>query len=163
MLENKIFFKHKKKKQHIISEKLGMWRRTKVTKGGRRFSLSSLVMIKNEENKSISFAYSSGKDSLTSFRKSIKKAQKKMINYFHNVPRTIKKDVKIKYKSTIILLKPASPGSGIKAGGVLNKLFKFIGIRDISAKIIGSKKNKMNIIRASFMALDEITGKKYDY
>jgi len=45
---------------------------------------------------------------------------------------------------------------------VLNTLFKYLEIKDISAKIIGSR-NRLNVIRAAFLALDKLTGKKYDY
>ena len=62
----------------------------------------------------------------------------------------------------MIFLKPTPPGSGIKAGGVLDKLFRYLEIKDVSAKIIGSS-NNLNVIRVAFMALDKLTGKKYAY
>lgn len=146
-----------------ISERLDTKRVSAGSKGGRRFSFTSLVLIKDEEKNAIAFANAGGKESIVAFRKSIRKAQKKLINYFPSSPRTIPHDILISYKATTIFLKPAPPGSGIKAGGVLNKLFKFLEIKDISAKIIGSRRNKSNVIRAALMALDKLTGKKYDY
>jgi small subunit ribosomal protein S5 len=147
------------------TERLDTKRVSAGSKGGRRFSFTSLVLILMEEgeNHGIAFANAGGKESIVSFRKAIRKAQKKLINYFPDSPRTIPHDILVKYKATKIFLKPASPGSGIKAGGVLNKLFKFLKIKDISAKIIGSRRSKLNVIRAAFLALDKLTGKKYDY
>ena len=133
------------------------------SKGGRRFSFTSLVLIKDEEKNSIAFAKAAGKESAVSFHKAIRGAQKKLIKYFPDSPRTIPHDILVKYKATKIFLKPAPPGSGVKAGGVLHELFSFLQIKDISAKIIGSRRSKLNVIRAAFMALDELTGKKYDY
>ena len=147
------------------TERLDTKRVSAGSKGGRRFSFTSLVLILMEEgeNHGIAFANAAGKESIVSFRKAIRKAQKKLINYFPDSPRTIPHDILVKYKATKIFLKPAAPGSGIKAGGVLNKLFKFLKIKDISAKIIGSRRSKLNVIRAAFLALDKLTGKKYDY
>ena len=119
-----------------------------------------MVLVKDEEKKAIAFAYSSGKEAMIAFRKSIRKAQKNLITYFPFPPRTISQDVTVSYKATKVFLKPAPPGSGIKAGSVLNKLFKFLEIKDISAKIIGSRRNKLNVMRAALMALDKLTVRK---
>ena len=144
------------------SETLETKRVVKVTKGGRRFSFTSLSLFKDEEQKKIAFSYQSSKEMISSFRKAANEGQKKLISYWSKPRRTIPHDIWVSYKATKILLKPTSPGSGIKAGGVLNTLFKYLEIKDISAKIIGSR-NKLNVIRAAFLALDKLTGKKYDY
>jgi small subunit ribosomal protein S5 len=99
---------------------------------------------------------------LSSFRKTAREGQKKLISYWPHPPRTIPHDIWVSYKATKIFLKPTPPGSGIKAGSLLNQLFKYLEIKDVSAKIIGSR-NKLNVIRAAFLALDKLTGKKYDY
>ncbi|MDR1670485.1 MAG: hypothetical protein LBR43_02030 [Spiroplasmataceae bacterium] len=148
---------------HIKSEILTNKRVVKVTKGGRRFSFTSLVLVKDEEKNAVAFAHSGGKEVMTAFRKSLRKAQKKAIAYFPANTRTIPRDVTVKYKATKIFLKPTPPGSGIKASETLSKLFKYLGIKDVSAKIIGSRRNKLNVVRAAFLALDQLTGKKYDY
>jgi small subunit ribosomal protein S5 len=158
-------FEKKPLHQRLEVEKLETKKVVKVTKGGRKFSFTTLILAAkvDKEEKAIAFAYEGGKEAIVSFRKSLQKAQKKLITYFPSQPRTISRDILINYKSTKIFLKPTPPGSGIRAGGILNKLFKFLGIKDISAKIIGSRRNKLNVVRAAFMALDKLTGKKYDY
>jgi len=150
-------------RSHIKSETLETKRVVKVTKGGRRFSFTSLVLIKDEEKKAVAFAHSGGKEVIIAFRKSSHKAQKKLITYFPSPRRTIPRDIVVSYKATKIFLKPTPSGSGIKAGGVLSRLFKFLEIKDVTAKIIGSRRNKLNVIRAAFLALDKLTGKKYEY
>ena len=152
--------------RQLQSEILKTGRPVKVTKGGRRFSFTRLVLIKDESSKAVAYAYSGGKEAMIAFRKALRKAQKKLITYFPLPPRTIPRDVVIKYKTIKLFLKPAPLGNGIKASKELSKLFTFVGIKDISAKLICShqaKKNKLNVIRAGFLALDELTGKKYDY
>ncbi|WNE40552.1 MAG: hypothetical protein mread185_000009 [Mycoplasmataceae bacterium] len=148
---------------HIKSEMLTNKRVVKVTKGGRRFSFTSLVLVKDEEKNAVAFAHSGGKEVMTAFRKSLRKAQKKAITYFPANTRTIPRDIVVKYKATKLFLKPTPPGSGIKASENLSKLFKYLGIKDISAKIIGSRRNKLNVVNAAFLALDQLTGKRYDY
>lgn len=152
-----------RKKRGFFSKEIERRRRTKVTKGGRRFSVSSLVLFRNEDNNSLGFGYAKGKEPIIAFRKSLKLAQKKSLNYFPNKPRTISRDIIFEYKAVKILLKPAAPGSGLKAGGVLRDLFNILGISDITAKIISRSKNRNSIIRASFMIFDKLTKKKYDY
>jgi len=107
-----------------------------------------------------------GKEASSAFHKSLRKGQKRLITYFSTPPRTIPRDIVVKYKATKLFLKPTPPGSGIKASETLSKLFKFLEIKDVSAKLICShraRKNKPNVIRAAFMALDKLTGKKYEY
>src|SRR4051812_43442954 len=64
------------------SERLDTKRVSAGSKGGRRFSFTSLVLIKDEEKNAVAFANAGGKESIVAFRKSIRKAQKKLINYF---------------------------------------------------------------------------------
>jgi small subunit ribosomal protein S5 len=120
-------------------------------------------LIKDEEKRAVSFAHEGGKETMIAFFKSLRKAQKKLITYFPTPVRTIPYDIVVKYKATKLFLKPTPPGSGIKASRALSQLFKFLEIKDISAKIIGSRRNKLNVIRAAFLALDKLTGKKYEY
>src|SRR5437763_5859241 len=80
-------------RSHLKSETLASKRPVKVTKGGRRFSFTNLVLIKDEEKKAVSFARKGGKEVMIAFRKSLQKAQKKLITYFPTPPRTIPRDI----------------------------------------------------------------------
>lgn len=135
----------------------------KVTKGGRRFSFSGLILAKNPEKKSIAFAFVKSKEMSSILRKALFRVRKKMINYFPNSvseSNVIPAQILVKYKSTRIFIKPTPQGSGIKAGGVLNVFFKYLGIENVSSKIIGSR-NRLNVIKAAFLALEKLTGKRY--
>lgn len=85
-----------------------------------------------------------------------------MLNYFSAPLRTIPHDIIVHYNATKLTLRPTPPGSGIKASEMLATLFKKLEIKDVSIKINGSR-NKLNVLRAAFLALDKLTGKKYDY
>lgn len=147
----------------IHSENLEIKRVVKATKGGRRFSFTSLILAKDETKKSVAFAYTGGKEVILAIRKASRKAQKNLVSYFNPPPRTIHRDVEINYKGITLKLFPAPSGTGVKAGGTLSKLFKFLEIKDISAKIIAShhaRKNKPNVVRAAFLALDKLSNQK---
>lgn len=151
-----------KKPEYQLLEKevLETKRVVKVTKGGRRFSFSGLVLVKDPEKKSVAFSFVKSKEMGTILKKAFFKAKKRMISYFPEPTRTISSQILVKYKSTRIFIKPTPKGSGIKAGGVLNVFFKYLDIKDVSAKIMGSR-NKLNVIRAAFLALDQLTEKRY--
>jgi len=134
----------------------------KVTKGGRRFSFTSLALIKDEEKKDVAYAHMGGKEPMKASSKAFRKAQKKLLNYFSTAPRTIPRDITVHYNATKLILKPTPPGNGIKASEMLATLCKYLEIKDVSIKIIGSR-NKLNVMRAAFLAFDELTGKKYEY
>ncbi|CAG8535210.1 1747_t:CDS:2 [Paraglomus occultum] len=123
-------------RSHIKSETLANKRVVKVTKGGRRFSFTCLVLIKDEEKKAVAFAHAGGKEVIIAFRKALRQGQKKLISYFPTPVRTIPRDITVKYKATKLFLKPTPPGSGIKASGALSRLFKFLEIKD-KKKIVG--------------------------
>ena len=153
----------KKQKKKYLQEILERKKVTKVTKGGRQFSFTSLLLLKDKEEKKISFSYKKGKKMLDAFRKSQREAQKKLISYFDDkIPYSIPFNITVEYKSTKIIFKSTPKGSGIKAGGIVSKIFKYLEIKNVSAKIIGSR-NRLNVIRACFLALDTMTRKKYRY
>jgi small subunit ribosomal protein S5 len=139
-------------------------RTTKVTAGGRRFSFASPGLIKDKNKKMVTFAYTKGKEVPVVFQKMLKRAQRTFAHFskekptlkvFPFSPRTVPHDIEVSYKNVLLRLFPAPPGSGIRAGGALRKLFKMIGFRDVSAKIIGSGSN-LNVTRAAFLALSKI-------
>lgn len=141
---------------NLQQETLQIKRVSKATTGGRSFGFGALVLVKDKRNNAITFVYSKAREAGGAIRKASKKATKKMKVYFSKTPRTINRDIIVKFKSTKILLKPAKAGNGISAGSVINRLFKFLGIKDVSAKIIGSR-NKINVINGIFQALGRLS------
>jgi len=143
----------------LEKESLQIDRISRQTKGGIRFRFRVLILVKDKEKKSISFAQAKGNDVATAIRKATKQAKKRLITYFIDTPRTIPYHITNHFKATQILLKPAPAGTGIIAGNTLNLVFKYLGVKDISAKVIGST-NKLNVVKCVFQALDKITGQK---
>lgn len=156
--DKKVFFENKSE-DFVQQEMLQLKRVTKVTKGGRRFHFSVLMLVKDDKKKAIGFASAKGNEVSSAIKKAVRKAKKKLVNYFPVNTRTIPHDIFLKFKSTKIMIKPAPLGNGIKAGSSLNIIFKFLEIKDVSAKIIGSN-NRLNVVRGAFLALDKLTGKK---
>jgi len=157
--EKKTFLDNNKSEDFIQQEMLQLKRVTKVTKGGRRFHFSVLMLVKDDKKKAIGFACAKGNEVSSAIKKAVRKAKKNLVSYFPNETRTVPHDIFFKFKATKIMIKPAPLGNGIKAGSSLNTIFKFLEIKDVSAKIIGSN-NKLNVVRASFLALDKLTGKR---
>ncbi len=147
-----------KKKSSLKRETLQIKRISHQTEGGVRFRFSALVLVKDEEKNSVFFAQAKGEDVSTAIKKAIRKAEKKLTVYFPVTPRTIPCDIITKFKATTILLKPAPSGTGILAGGALYTICKYLGLEDISTKVIGSR-NKVNVIKCFFKALDKIVKK----
>lgn len=139
--------------------RIRIWRISHQTEGGVRFRFSALVLIKDEEKNALAFAQAKGEDVTTAVKKSIKKAIKKLTTYFPITHYTIPYDIVTKFKATTILLKPAPPGTGILAGGVLYTICKYLGIENISTKVFGSR-NKVNVTKCFFKALDKIAKSK---
>lgn len=133
-----------------------------VKRTGRSFSLSALILVRDISKGTVAYVSVKGKEMSTILRKAVKKSLKKMIAYFPPGTRTVPSDLTIKYKASKLIIKPAPEGTGIRAGGALSTFFKYLNLKDVSAKIIGST-NKFTVLRAAFMAMDKYTGKRYDY
>jgi len=127
---------------------------TRVTRGGKRMRFRSLVVAGNRKGK-VGFGLAKGADVAISVNKSTNKAKKKMIEV-PIVNETIPHEVSAKYAAAKVLLKPATRGSGIKAGGAVRVVLELAGIPNISGKILGTK-NKINNVKATFLALESLT------
>jgi small subunit ribosomal protein S5 len=153
MKENSRMDKNKRARR-ITREIIQVRAVTKVTKGGRQRHFSVLVLTKKQ--KSIGFGFANkGTDLAKTIRAATNQAEKNSITYFSETPRTIPHDLEHSFGATTIKLFPAPAGSGIIAGGALNPIFKYLGIQDVSAKIIGSS-NPLNVVHCALQALKKI-------
>ncbi|RDU54368.1 30S ribosomal protein S5 [Helicobacter sp. MIT 00-7814] len=126
---------------------------TKVVKGGRRFRFNALVVVGNK-NGLIGFGLGKAKEVPDAIKKAIDDAFKNIIKV--NVKgTTIAHDIECKYNASKILLKPASEGTGVIAGGSARSVIELAGIKDILTKSLGSN-NPYNIVRATVDALSKI-------
>lgn len=125
----------------------------RVVKGGRRFRFKALVVVGNGKGK-VGVGVSKGQDVQTAVSKATDVAKKHLIT----VPianETIPHDVEVKVSGAHVLLKPAAPGTGIIAGGVVRQIIGVTGIRNMLSKSLGST-NKVNIAYAVIEALQAL-------
>jgi small subunit ribosomal protein S5 len=123
---------------------------TKVTKGGRTFSFSAIVVVGNE-NGIVGYGLGKANEVTTAISKGIEDAKKNLIK----VPiykNTIPHDQLAKFGGAFVFLKPASSGTGVKAGGAMRAVLESVGIKDVLAKSKGSS-NPHNLVKATFEAL----------
>lgn len=122
----------------------------RVVKGGRRFRFKALVVVGNRKNK-VGVGVSKGQDVQTAIAKATDVAKKNLIT----IPianETIPHDAEVKVSGAQVLIKPAAPGTGIIAGGVVRQVIGVTGIRNMLSKSLGST-NKVNIAYATIDAL----------
>ena len=123
---------------------------TKVVKGGRRFRFTALVVVGNR-NGLVGFGYGKAKEVPDAMRKAIDDAFKNII-HVKIKGTTIPHDVEVKYTASRMLLRPASEGTGVIAGGSARPIIELAGIKDILTKSLGSN-NSANVVRATIKAL----------
>lgn len=125
----------------------------RVVKGGRRFRFKALVVVGDRKNK-VGVGVSKGGDVQTAIAKATDVAKKNMIT-IPVTKETIPHDAEIKLSGAQVLIKPAAPGTGIIAGGVVRSIIGVTGIRNLLSKSLGST-NKVNIAYATIEALKSL-------
>ncbi len=126
---------------------------TKVTKGGRHFSFAAIVVVGNE-NGIVGYGLGKANEVTTAIAKGVEDAKKNLIK----VPvfkGTIPHEQISKFGGAQVFLKPASGGTGVKAGGAMRAVLESVGIKDVLAKSKGSS-NPHNLVKATITALLEM-------
>lgn len=147
-----------KPKDEFDSVVLDLARVTRVTKGGKQMRFRAVVVVGNKKGK-IGLGVAKGPDVAIAVEKSTRLAKKNLIS----VPmfeETIPHEVSAKYGPARVLLRPQSKGRGLVAGGQVRVICNLTGIRNISSKLLSRSRNKLNIARATVMALKSLKTKQ---
>ena len=129
---------------------VGVQRVTKVTKGGRAFGFSAIVVV-GDENGVVGHGLGKSKEVATAIAKAIEDAKKNLIRIPLN-KGTLPHEQKGKYGGARVFIKPASHGTGVIAGGAVRAVLESVGVQDVLSKSQGSS-NPHNVVKATFDAL----------
>ncbi len=126
---------------------------TKVTKGGRTFSFSAIVVVGNE-NGIVGYGLGKANEVTTAIAKGVEDAKKNLVMIpIHK--GTIPHEQVAKFGGAKVLIRPASSGTGVKAGGAMRAVLESVGIKDVLAKSKGSS-NPHNLVKATMQALMDL-------
>ena len=140
-------------KSNYIERVVAINRVAKVVKGGRRFSFTALVVVGDGDG-TVGVGYGKAKEVPAAIAKGVEEAKK----HFFKVPRiqgTIPHPVQGEKAAGVVLLRPASPGTGVIAGGSARAVLECAGVHDVLAKSLGSA-NAINVVHATVAALQKL-------
>jgi len=129
---------------------VGVQRVTKVTKGGRTFGFSAIVVV-GDGNNVVGHGLGKSKDVATAIAKAIENAKKNLVR-IPIINQTLPHEQKGKFGGARVFLKPASGGTGVIAGGAVRAVLESVGVHNVLSKSQGSS-NPHNVVKATFDAL----------
>ncbi len=134
----------------FIEKLIEVRRVTKVVKGGKQMSFAALIVL-GDGNGRVALGYGKAREVPNAIQKAIEKAKKSLVT----VPLrdgTLYHPTRTEFGATRIVMLPASEGTGVIAGGAMRAVFEACGVRNVLAKVVGSR-NAKNVIRATIKGL----------
>lgn len=145
--------REERNKSEYLERVVAINRVSKVVRGGRRFSFSALVVVGDGQG-TVGVGYGKAKEVPAAIAKGVEEAKK----HFFKVPmvqRTIPHPVQGEKAAGVMMLRPASPGTGVIAGGAARAVLECAGVHDVLAKSLGSQ-NALNVVHATVEALQQL-------
>jgi small subunit ribosomal protein S5 len=134
----------------LLEKLVAVNRVAKVVKGGRQFGFTALTVVGDGEGK-VGFGYGKAREVPQAIAKAMERARKNMVR----IPLkegTLQHEIKGEHSATRVLLRPASVGTGVIAGGAMRAVCEVAGVHNVLAKSYGSR-NPLNVVRATIKAL----------
>ena len=145
--------------QGDLLEKLGTVNRVaKVVKGGRQFGFTALTVVGDGDGR-VGFGYGKAREVPLAIQKAMEQARKNMVS----VPLTsgtLQHPIQGRHGATRVIMRPASDGTGVIAGGAMRAVFEVAGVQNVLAKSYGSR-NPVNLVRATVNALTNMHDPEY--
>lgn len=140
--------------ESLIEKLVGINRVAKVVKGGRNFSFNAIVIVGDGKGRA---GYGLGKanEVVEAIRKGTEAAKRAMKRY-PIVGTTLPHQIHGKFGAGKVILRPASPGTGVIAGGSVRMIMECLGVRDVLTKVMGTN-NAHNVVKAVFAAMDNMS------
>ena len=148
------------KGEEIVEKVVFINRSSKVVKGGRRFSFSALVVVGDKKGR-VGYALGKAAEVADAIRRSGELARRQMTSVSLK-DATIPHEIYSEYDGARILLRPASPGTGIIAGKTVRAVLESVGVRDILTKSLGSS-NAANVVKATLNGLMRLRSREEIY
>ncbi|MBX7056498.1 MAG: 30S ribosomal protein S5 [Leptospirales bacterium] len=140
--------------RELVEKVVRINRVSKVVKGGRRFSFNALAVVGDGAGQ-VGIGLGKANEVPDAIRKAIEQARHNMRKVSLTRKRTLPHEVHGAFKATRVMLRPASPGTGIIAGEAVRSVVEQAGVHDILSKVVGSK-NTINVVRATMDALQQL-------